>query len=218
MRIIVVFLVLAGFHLNAENTPTVALTAGSEFSPSVLVEGQSITESFTVYTDEKQKVHYWNEPALRERSTTPAAVTSNGGSKEKTILLAALLVGIALFYITKKNKARVQEMPLTEPAAVNFENDEIPDIKKEMWNYLATPDADIEEEAEQDIIVTGAIKYSDHIYDCKEGKLKIRQAYQHPNVGETVYLNDYFAPDGIYKIGLLSGVEVLDGKVIKVNS
>jgi hypothetical protein len=53
-------------------------------------------------------------------------------------------------------------------------------------------------------------------YSSDNGELTIEQEYQHPNIGENVYINNQIVESGKYKIGLLNYIKVLDGKIIKI--
>jgi hypothetical protein len=60
------------------------------------------------------------------------------------------------------------------------------------------------------------INYNKTTYSSDKGELTIEQEYQNPNVGERVYINNQTAESGKYKIGTLSYIEVLDGKILKI--
>lgn len=57
------------------------------------------------------------------------------------------------------------------------------------------------------------IQFNKFVYECQEGEIIIDQEYSNPNIGEYVYLNNYTAPDGKYKIGFLRRIKVKDGKI-----
>ena len=216
MRIFLAFILFVSVNLNAEQSPTVALTAGSEFSPVQLVEGQSITESQPVTSPMVWTSEAQIQPQIN--SYVPPAQTSNGLSKDKTILLVGLLIAIALFYMTKKSSVKKPDEQTLELANVNFEEEETAQLKKEVWNLIATQPIIETETVHENIIVTKPVTYTQHTYTCSDGELIIEQAYQHPNIAERVLLNKTVAPDGKYKIGLLLSVEVVSGKISKVLS
>lgn len=216
MRIILALILITHLHLNAQQSPSVALTAGSEFSPVQLMEGQSITENQTViptmvWTSEAQI-----QPQIN--SYVPPTETSNGLSKDKTLLLVGLLIAISLFYISKKSPAKKTEEQSLELANINFEEEETTKLKKEVWNLIAKQPTIETEIIHENIISTKPESYTQHTYTCNAGALIIKQAYQHPNIGESVLLNNTAAPNGKYKIGLLLSVEVVNGKISKVLS
>jgi hypothetical protein len=57
------------------------------------------------------------------------------------------------------------------------------------------------------------IQFNKFVYECEEGEIIVDQEYSNPNIGEYVYLNNFTAPDGKYKIGFLKHIKVKDGKV-----
>ena len=137
MRIVLAFILFISFNLKSQQSPTVALTAGSELCPLRFVEGQSITESHIEYQSDVNFNSYTKESKLTPQSTSYPFKTSGGLSKDKTILLAGLLIALALFYIAKKSKAKKTEEHGLEFANVNFEAEEKEELKKEVWNLMA---------------------------------------------------------------------------------
>lgn len=217
MRIILAFILFISFNLKAQS-PTVALTAGSEFCPLRFVEGQSITESHIEYRSDVNFNSYTKESKLTPQSTSYPVKTSGGLSKDKIILFTGLLIAVALFYMTKRSNVKKTEEQTLELANVNFEEEEKSELKKEVWNLMATQPVLETETISENIIATKPESYTKHTYACSEGQLIIEQAYQNPNVGEKVILNASPAPNGKYKIGLLLSVEVVEGKISKVLS
>jgi hypothetical protein len=218
MRYILILILIAGFNLRSQNSASVALTAGSEFSPEQLLNGQSITESYTVF--QSQPMAWTTEAQLQPKinSHTPKTTSSGGLSKDKTILLAALLIGIAFFYITKKNSKRKADEQTAALANVNFEAEEKEELKKEVWNLLAAQPVIETEEIREEIIESKPVSLTKKYYNCTQGQLTILQAYQNPNIGEMVLLNSQPAANGKYKIGLLLSIEVTDGKITEIHS
>ena len=49
MRVILAFILFVSFNLKAEQSPTIALTAGGEFNPEQLTDKQSITQGYTEF-------------------------------------------------------------------------------------------------------------------------------------------------------------------------
>lgn len=215
MRIVLILIVFLNFNLQAENSPTVALTAGSEFSPVQLLDGQSITENQTVIPTMAWVTEDQLQPKIN--SYVPPKI-SGSGSNDKTILISLLLIGIALFYITNKTRSNKLKTEVADVTSLDFEEEEKVDLKKEVWNLMATQPVVETETFRENIIATKPLSYSKHIYNCSEGKLIIEQANQHPNTEESVWLNDLPAPNGKYKIGLLLSVEVINSKISKVIS
>jgi hypothetical protein len=61
-------------------------------------------------------------------------------------------------------------------------------------------------------------KYTEYSYETTSGTLIIKQEYQNPNIGEKVFIDDRPAPNGKYKIGFLSYVEIEDGRIADISS
>ncbi|HWY10933.1 MAG TPA: hypothetical protein VN026_06400 [Bacteroidia bacterium] len=150
------------------------------------MDEQSITQGYTCEVNPLAWVKCENQLEPKINSYTPKTINASGGSKDKTILLAGLFIAIALFYITKKSTAGKTEEQTLELANANFEEEEKTELKKEIWNLMATQPVIKTETFRENIIVTKPESYSAHIYACSEGQLIIEQAYQNPNIGEKV--------------------------------
>lgn len=61
-------------------------------------------------------------------------------------------------------------------------------------------------------------KYTEYSYETPSGTLIINQEYQNPNIGEKVFMYSRPAPNGKYKMGFLSYVEIEDGRIVDISS
>lgn len=61
-------------------------------------------------------------------------------------------------------------------------------------------------------------KYTEYSYETTSGILTINQEYHNPNIGEKVFIYNRPAPNGKYKIGFLSFVEIEDGRIVDISS
>lgn len=137
MKKVFVLFFFAGAQLIAQDPDKSALTAGCEFSdfhaepPNSITSGYQIIEyPYTFYKlpDTEQK--------LSSPKTTSIALANNKPENSLIYVLAFLLVGIAVFFITSKNKSKSvlnSQIPLEE------EEEEL--RKKQLWNALSDPDA-----------------------------------------------------------------------------
>lgn len=62
-----------------------------------------------------------------------------------------------------------------------------------------------------------ALKFNEVDYKLKNQEiLTIRQEYPNPNIGEFAYINHRPAPNGNYKIGLFTHVQVENGRIVDI--
>jgi hypothetical protein len=130
MRIILFFLAFICLQLNAQDQNKTALTAGSEFlknnETSQSITANKTTVVFTVA--DRSEVPILNSVKSQYNTTKP------GMPNALVYVLVFLLIAIALYFITAKNKARLK-------TTINIENEEDGQRKKELWKAMAEPEA-----------------------------------------------------------------------------
>ena len=74
-----------------------------------------------------------------------------------------------------------------------------------------------EKNTEDEKIEEKVITYLNKKYETEDGEIIIEQELHRPNIGEKVFLNGQVAPNGRYKIGFMSNIEVENGVIIKTS-
>lgn len=129
MRITLILFAVVCLNLNAQDENKSALTAGSEFLKNNETS-QSITTSQTMMVSEPA---YRNEvPAL---SSVKSEYSSNKSNQLNPLVyvLVFILIAIALYFITAKNKVRLN-------TTIPLENEEDEHRKKQLWNAMSEPE------------------------------------------------------------------------------
>lgn len=132
MRITLIVFALVCLNLNAQDENKAALTAGSEFLKNNETP-QSITSSQTMMLSEPA---YRNEvPAL---SSVKSEYSSNKSSQLNPLVyvLVFILIALALYFITAKNKARLNA------SSIPLANEEDEQRKKQLWEALSEDKSD----------------------------------------------------------------------------
>lgn len=129
MRLILIFLVIANLTLVAQNTPSVALTAGSEFLNGEQENGKSLTAGQspnTPYTSSPPS----EETQLKQNTLNP--VSEKTDFNPNILIFVFLLAAIAVYFITKKMKANA-----AFATKIKLETEEKEKLKREMWENLS---------------------------------------------------------------------------------
>src|ERR1043166_1786506 len=129
---VIVFITIVG-----QSQPKVALTSGSEsLTPNNPYEQYvSITENPPDYP-----YAYYQAPAesvIKQGTGDPVTNTPKKSSKETFILFTGILIAVAIYFITKKNRQAT-----TLATIQKLETEEELELRKEMWDQMATGDED----------------------------------------------------------------------------
>ena len=122
-------------QLLAQDPDKSALTAGCEFSDFHAEAPNSITSGYQII---EYPYTFYKLPDTELKFSAPKAASialSNSKQTNSLIyILAFLLVGIAVFLITAKNKSSFK-------SAVQIEEEEDAEKKKDLWTALSDPEA-----------------------------------------------------------------------------
>jgi hypothetical protein len=134
MRVVLIFSFFISLHLNAQDPDRSALTAGSELPGFQSEAPNSITSSLVKieYTD----INYTgpSELHLSSQPAQPVTLQHKDQNNSGIYILTFLLVGIAVFFITSKNKNKTVSV-----SGINLEAEEDELRKKQLWSVLSEP-------------------------------------------------------------------------------
>jgi hypothetical protein len=136
MRLILFLMIALCFQLKAQDANKTAQTAGGEFLDKQKQEqNQSITAS-TTYTELITTVEPYKEKTIVGPKGMVYA-SSNTTTSTLIYIIAFLLAGIALFFITQNRK---NQMLLRNE--IHFEEEDEQDRKKQLWNAMSEPETE----------------------------------------------------------------------------
>jgi len=113
--------------ITGQSQPRAALSVGSDTYIPYEGEGVSITESRSVAV-----IPYQQEATLQQGTEKQSPNQKHSGNKEGFILFTGILIAIAIYFSTRKN--RQANYVLTQ----KLETEEELELKKEMWEHMAT--------------------------------------------------------------------------------
>ena len=124
MRITLILLAFICLNLNAQEHTKAALTSGGEF-----LKNNETPQSITANQSEYLITTYRSEVPILRSVKDQNTGDKRGKLNPLVYVLVFILIAIALYFITAKNKARLK-------TTVNLESEEDQQRKKQLWDAL----------------------------------------------------------------------------------